>query len=53
MLTVRVAFSKFCILFLKNSVDPDQLASNELFELFSLELCPSQKPCQLYNLKTA
>ena len=23
-----------------------------LFELFSLELCPSQKPCQLYNLKT-
>ena len=24
-----------------------------LFELFSLELCPSQKPCPLYNLKTA
>ena len=22
-----------------------------LFELFSLELCPSQKPCPLYNLK--
>ena len=24
-----------------------------LFELFSLERCASQKPCPLYNLKTA
>ena len=24
-----------------------------LLELFSLELCPSQKPCPLYNFKTA
>ena len=24
-----------------------------LFELFPLELCASQKPCPLYNLKTA
>ena len=24
-----------------------------LLELFSLELCPSQKPCTRYNLKTA
>ena len=24
-----------------------------LFELFSLELCASQKPCPLNNLKTA